>query len=318
MNKKDIIEREYFRRNEKFASIFNYYLFDGKNVIKEDELEELDTTLITTNPILSKRERDIYKKAVFKTDGKKKYLLLGIENQTREDSYMVIRNMGYDYYSYHNQVQNIEKEYKNDKIEVKRIYPVITLVIYYSHKRWTGKKDLYSIIDISDNLKEYVSNYKLNIIEPYSMEERDFDKLNNDLGLLFGFIKYSGNQTKLDLLLRNNDKYKTVDIKTARLIKEVTNIDIEINEEDGGEYNMCKAIEDMKKTARKEGKEEAKKEMCKAIEDMKKTARKEGKAEGKAENLQENIKTMNKNGADESLIAKLLGLDVAYVKKVLS
>ena len=81
---------------------------------------------------------------------------------------------------------------------------------------------------------------------------------------------------------------------------------------------MCKAIEDMKKTARKEGKEEAKKEMCKAIEDMKKTARKEGIAEGKAENLQENIKTMNKNGADESLIAKLLGLDVAYVKKVLS
>ena len=61
--------------------------------------------------------------------------------------------------------------------------------------------------------------------------------------------------------------------------------------------------------------------MCKAVEEWKKELRTEGKAEGiaegKAENLQENIKTMSKNGADESLIAKLLGLDTAYVKKVL-
>ena len=54
--------------------------------------------------------------------------------------------------------------------------------------------------------------------------------------------------------------------------------------------------------------------MCKAIEDMKKHA----KEDGKKENLNNNIKTMHSNGADETLIAKLLNLDINYVKKVLA
>lgn len=61
---------------------------------------------------------------------------------------------------------------------------------------------------------------------------------------------------------------------------------------------------------------------CKAIEDLKKDARKEGIAEGEAigeaKKLNENIKTMYKNGADETMIAKFLGLDISFVKKVLA
>ena len=58
--------------------------------------------------------------------------------------------------------------------------------------------------------------------------------------------------------------------------------------------------------------------ICKAIEDLKKDARKEGIAEGEAKKLNENIKTMYKNGADETMIAKFLGLDISFVKKVLA
>jgi predicted transposase/invertase (TIGR01784 family) len=58
--------------------------------------------------------------------------------------------------------------------------------------------------------------------------------------------------------------------------------------------------------------------MCKAIEDMKKDAKKEGIAEGKQEAINENIKTMYSNGADINMIAKLLNLDINFVKKVLA
>ena len=54
--------------------------------------------------------------------------------------------------------------------------------------------------------------------------------------------------------------------------------------------------------------------MCKAIDDM----RKESKAEGKAETLNQNIKIMYKNGADENMIAKFLELDINFVKTVLA
>jgi len=62
--------------------------------------------------------------------------------------------------------------------------------------------------------------------------------------------------------------------------------------------------------------------MCKAIEDLKAEGRAEGRAkgrnEGKAEERANNIKTMKNNGATEEMIAKLLSLDINYVKKVLA
>ena len=58
--------------------------------------------------------------------------------------------------------------------------------------------------------------------------------------------------------------------------------------------------------------------MCKAIDDMRKESKAEGIAEGKANTIKENIKTMYKNGADEMTIAKLLSLDLCFVKEVLS
>lgn len=291
MGKYDISEKEYFKNNEMFSNIFNYFLYDGQNEIKKEDLEELDTKLVFTNPVDSIRERDIYKKAIIKNDGERTYLLLGIENQTKMDKYMLLRIIGYNYFSYYNQIQNIEKSNKDDKI---KLYPVITLIIYFSYKKWSGPKDLYSLLDIKDErIKKYISNEKLNIIEPYNMNENDFVKLNNELAFLFRFIKNSGNKDNLSKLVLNSD-YKEIDIKTVRLINRVTSAEINIVESEG-RINMCKAINDMKKESRQEG-----------------------ILEGERINLNKNIKTMNSNGADEKTIAKLLGLDIEFVKKVLN
>jgi len=58
--------------------------------------------------------------------------------------------------------------------------------------------------------------------------------------------------------------------------------------------------------------------MCKGLEEFKKEAILEGKLEGKEEKETEVVKTMHSNGANETTIAKLLGLDINYVKFVLS
>ena len=62
--------------------------------------------------------------------------------------------------------------------------------------------------------------------------------------------------------------------------------------------------------------------MCKAIDDMRKESEAIGETRGisigETKKLNENIKTMHKNGADESLISKLLGLDISFVRKVLA
>ena len=289
-NKKDNIEKEYFKNNIVFSNLINYYLYGGKNIISPDDLEELDTE--SNNDNIS-RKRDILKLATMKTDGKYNYLLLGIENQTREDKYMVIRNMLYDILSYDKQRQDIDNYFKNVKINLEgnknKIFPVITIIIYFSHKKWKGPKDLHSLLKIeNESIKKFIPNYNLNIIEPYNMEEKDFKLLNNDLGVLFQFIKNSGDENKLNNLISN--KHLVAKNETIRLINEITKADLPMNENE----------EDI--------------EMCKAIEDMKKHA----KEDGKKENLNNNIKTMHSNGFDVNTIAKALSLDINYVKKVLA
>ena len=310
-NIKDGIEKEYFKDNDIFSNLANYYLFNGKKIISPEDLKELDTEYNITNPNIINRKRDIIKIFTMKTDGKNKYLLLGIENQTKVDYKMVTRCMLYDTLSYVRQIDDIDISRKNDKIKLNKnnnylLSPVITIVIYFSHKKWNAKKDLYSMLDISDDLiLQYVSNYKLNIIEPYNMTEKDFNMLDNDLSILFEFIKNSGNKEKLINLINNNKKYGHVNKKTIRLINEVTNINITI-EEDKEEIDMCKAIEDLKKDARKGGKIEGIAE-----------GKKEGLVEGEAKKLNENIKTMYKNGFDVETIARALSLDIVFVKKAL-
>ena len=87
-------------------------------------------------------------------------------------------------------------------------------------------------------------------------------------------------------------------LSTARLINEVTKAELKI-EESEGEIYMCKAIDDMRKESMAEG--EAR-----------------GMAAGEAKNLNQNIKTMYKNGFDVETIARALSLDISFIKVALA
>jgi hypothetical protein len=207
MKNKDKLEKIYFSNKSNFADIFNYYLFKGKKVIKEENLIDKDKELIRNDIKLSKMERDLLSKATIKYDNetKKTYIILGIENQSKIDYKMVIRVMGYDYFTYNDQIEDIENSTKNGKIKVgkgfskkAKLIPVITLVIYYGTKKWDGAKDLYSLLDINnEELKKYIPNYFINLIEPYNMTDDDINKLNYNNQAVFELIKYSNDKDKM-------------------------------------------------------------------------------------------------------------------------
>lgn len=149
---------------------------------------------------------------------------------------------------------------------------------------------IYIQDDMDDSLKEYVSNYKINVISPLSFSDEEIDKYTKDLKQVFKVIKYSDNKDKLDKIINEDEDFKGVSIPVVDTINVFTNTSIEYKEEEGV-INMCKAIEEMKKEALEKGKDEKEYEV---------------------------IKTMSNNGADISTISKLLGLDINYVKLVLS
>ena len=56
MGAKDVKVREFLSNNERFADLFNFYLFHGKQVIKPNDLQEKDTASVLSLYGIDKKE----------------------------------------------------------------------------------------------------------------------------------------------------------------------------------------------------------------------------------------------------------------------
>lgn len=288
--KKDNIAKEYMNDNKIFSNVFNYYLYNGKNVIKPENLVSLDSTSVINSKNESiQRHRDLIK--CLKDDDNNTYLLLGIENQTSVDYNMIFRTLHYDSMSY---MEQIERKNKNDIIRLK---PVITLVIYYGSKNWSGPRSLYEALNITNNpIRKFIPDYKLNIIVPNELNDEDFNKL-DDLGYVLELIKNSKDRNKMEVLINEKDGYKRLSSKGSLLLNYYLDLNIDIDETKE-EFNMCKAFEDQRKLGIKEGIEQ-------------------GKIEGKIEGKNESIVAFYKNGVSIELISKSLNISIDEIKTIL-
>ncbi len=203
----DTLARKVITKNDIFADVVNYFLFDGKEKIKSDDLKELDTAFKDkVKDIDKQRFRDIYKEVVIKTDSKNTYLLVGIENQSKVDNRMLLRCLEYNIMSYYKQLDDIENKNKNAKIKLK---PVITFVLYFGTKKWTGPKSLYEILDLKfDGIKNFITNPKLYIIAPNELDDNNINKFNSELRFILKYIKYSKQKAELNNVIFKEDKFK--------------------------------------------------------------------------------------------------------------
>jgi hypothetical protein len=247
------------------------------------------------------------------------YLILGLEGQSEVHYAMPIKNMGYDYLRYNEQLESIAKKHRderNEKYEENeeenaletaagkmekrlssgeflsgfyrddRLIPVITLVIFFSPDRWDGPRSLHDMFEIQDErVLRYVPDYKINLIEPYGHSEEELENMQSSLREVLLFIKYSNDKLKLKKLVQENENYSRMDKKAARLLKVTTKFEIKENIEDGKEeaVDMCKALVDLMEDAREEGRAQGRDEMCKGLADMMEDAREEGRAEARDE-----------------------------------
>ena len=104
MGVKDITEKNLEELDDVFADIINVLLFKGERLVQEDELEA-DTTksMFKTDGKIHEQERDVSK---FWKNGEIRISILGIENQTKQDSDMPLRVISYDGASYKQQLLN--------------------------------------------------------------------------------------------------------------------------------------------------------------------------------------------------------------------
>ena len=269
--KPDSADKVYWRQNETFADLFNAYLYNGEQVIKSEELEELDTDASDVVEIGEVKEsvkgaRDVIK--IAKKYNGVEYVLLAIENQEGIHYAMPIRVMGYDHYSYNKQYNDRKNYYKTNGISLKddefisgirktdKFLPVITLVLYHGEKDWDGPRSLYDMLVIPDRIKNFVGNYPINIIQ---MKDNDLvlhNQYNVDLFKIMSII-YDTKKSVAQRIaaLREFEANKEVDEKVIDVIVATTNM--KVNKKKVGEQKVCTFWEEAKKIEREDARLEA-------------------------------------------------------------
>ena len=260
---KDKITKDYMQDNAIFADAFNFLIYDGRQVIKPDQLRQLDTTTVALpyiegeKPVPQQRHRDVLKQVIAMEDGRAAYIL-GVENQSDIHYAMPVRNMLYDAMDYTAQVEELAKAhrksrekpgtraeflsglYKNDKL-----LPIITLTICFSPDRWDAPLDLHGMLEADEELLRFTNNYYIHLISPADIPDEDFGKFHTELNQALKFIKYSKDKTRLAEVLDADAAYRSLSRKTADMVSIVTNSDLHYAE--GKEsVDMCEAIEGIK------------------------------------------------------------------------
>lgn len=215
--------KRYLFNNDIFADAFNYLVYGGKQVIKADELREIDTTELALPygngaKVPVQKYRDILKLWDAKMDDAAIYVILGTELQDKVHYGMPVKDGLYDMLGYSNQIDEIRRSYRNqngkndtdgelvidgDSLKIKltseeflsglrkgdKLIPIITAVVYLGDTPWDGPRSLHDMLDFkNDAIKDFVPDYKINLISPADMDDDEFTKFNTDLGfaILYG------------------------------------------------------------------------------------------------------------------------------------
>ncbi|MDO4982474.1 MAG: Rpn family recombination-promoting nuclease/putative transposase [Eubacteriales bacterium] len=280
MGKADVLTKQYMQDAAVFADAFNLLLYDGKQIIRPEQLHAIDTAEMASLYGDSKESaqiqvyRDVLKYVTAMEDGKLAYLILGIENQSKIHYAMPVRNMLYDALQYNSQIREAAKKHrKGKKAEAltndeylsgftlrDKLLPVITLVVYFGSKPWDAPRSLFDMLSVEDaDILSYVADYKLNLLEPLAMSDGDIAKLKTDLKNVFYYIKYSRDKEKLCEIVNRDESFRELRRGTVEMLNEVTNSKLRISEKEET-VDMCKAIEDIRNDGRAEGRVEGRAE----------------------------------------------------------
>ena len=278
MGQKDLGQIDFFDNNFRFADACNGILFKGETVIHPSELEEGDSVLVQF--FHNQKGKKVISDKIKKWKGQHLALFV-LESQSNVDYRMVLRFMLEEVIAYEKQRKIAYAELKQSGYKFKgseyisrmkkdqKFIPIIPVVIYLGKKTsWDAATTLYDLLEIGEELKPFVNNYKLNFYN-YN-NETDFSIFKTELRLLFEILSARNDKNKMiQLLTKECEKYK-IGLDTATALKYMADLKIDLEKlkviSDGKEeYKMCKAIEELQEDYRNEGYIIALKESVKSL-----------------------------------------------------
>ena len=234
MGQKDKVEKLLEDYPDVFADIINVLIYDGKQVIKPQELSEtkVRSQYKAADDSLHEQERDILKVWEKRKDYK---IIFGIENQTSTDKTMSFRVMAYDGASYRSQLLSDE-----DK---KELCKVQTLVLYFGDKPWNVSRSLKDTFKKKSNISDELNNYKIDVFEIAYLTENQIEMFQSDFGII---ADYFVKRRKGYKIIENHKPIKHVDemLKFMRIFAEDERfLQLDVKKDEKGEVTMCTILD---------------------------------------------------------------------------
>lgn len=233
---KDATEKILESYNDVFSDIVNVLLFQGKQVLTADELEEeAPRTYYKADGKLHEIERDVAKRW---KNGNIRVACIGFENQTAADPDMPLRVIGYDGAEYRAQLLAENPASKR--------YPVVTLVLYFGYDRpWNGPLSLKERMDIPEELEAYVNDYRINLFQIAYLTQEQVQNFQSDFRIVADYFVQK--REKGDYVPSTQEITHVQE--TLQLLSVMTNdrrfeeIYNERNRVEGGLHNMCDVLD---------------------------------------------------------------------------
>ena len=273
MSLQDTVTKQYVSDPKVFADAFNYLIYDGEQIIRPEQLTDLDATQFAIpyreeeegKPEATQKYRDVLKTLAVKTDEHCTYLVLGIENQTNVHYAMPVRNMLYDAMQYEKQVRQLaaahrkkhdaatSDEYLSGMNREDKITPVITLVINFGSKKWDGPIRLHEMFsEQPEHILRLIPDYQVLLIDPMSMADTDLGRLNSSLREVLSYIKYQHDQEQMQRLLQEDNRFSELERNAALVIQATTKTELNIKP-NAEVVDMCEAIQQMMNNSLQKG-----------------------------------------------------------------
>ena len=154
----------------------------------------------------------------------------------------------------HDEIVIDEATGKKHKIRQER-YPVVTIVLYFGKVPWKKPLSLYDVLKISDELKPFVNDYKINLIDVPRLTGEQVEKFTSDFQIIADyFVQLNENKGYVpkDITIRHTDSFLklmsvlTQDDKYVEIYRELSH--------EKEEFNMCEVLDKVEARGEARGK----------------------------------------------------------------
>lgn len=289
----------YMNNPDRIRSVLEYYL--GERLPQDWEYKELRGLYSVRNSKggLTHRQRDL----IGEVHAWGKDFLLGLENQEKINLTFPWRLMELDCLAYRRELemisegnQSLKRHYEDgDDFLYRfgkddRVKPVLNLLLYWGKKKWEGPLSLRELAgDLSDlpvKMRRLSGDYKVHIISMRQIPEKAVQRMDSDLRYVLGIMRRERMPGEYAAYIRENREF------FSRIPRSALDV-----------IDACTDIKDFRQYLRPDRKKENGREetdMCYALEQIQKNAKKQGVKEGAKQGVRQGRQQISK------LFAKLI------------